>query len=101
MTLKEAMKEQMKEQMKDEKFKKEYDALNPEYEIISSLIDARKTCNITQKELSEATGIAQSDISKIEKGAGNPTLKLLKRIAEGMNMNLKIEFIPKNNMVLN
>jgi len=97
MTLKEAL----KEQMKDEDFKKEYDALNPEYEIISSLIDARKTCNITQKELSEATGIAQSDISKIEKGSGNPTLKLLKRIAEGMNMNLKVEFIPKNNIVLN
>ena len=35
MTLKEAL----NEQMKDESFKKEYEALAPEYEIISSLID--------------------------------------------------------------
>ena len=74
MTLNEAL----NEQMKDESFKKEYDALGPEYEIISSLIDARKACNVTQKQLSEATGIAQSDISKIENGSGNPTIKILR-----------------------
>ena len=45
MTLNEAL----NEQMKDESFKKEYEALGPEYEIISSLIDARKACNVTQK----------------------------------------------------
>jgi len=91
MTLKEAL----KEQMEDETFKKEYEALEPEYEIISSLIDARKSCNITQKQLSESTGIAQSDISKIENGSGNPTLKILQRLAEGLGMNLKVEFVPK------
>ena len=41
MTLTEAL----NEQMKDESFKKEYESLEPEYEIISSLIDARKSCN--------------------------------------------------------
>ena len=92
MTLTEAL----NDQMKDEAFKKEYEALAPEYEIISSLIDARKSCNITQKQLAETTGIAQSDISKIENGSGNPTLKLLKRLADGLGMNLKVEFIPKN-----
>lgn len=91
MTLSEAL----KEQMKDETFKKEYEALEPEYEIISSLIDARKSCNITQKQLSENTGIAQSDISKIENGSGNPTLKILQRLADGLGMNLKVEFVPK------
>lgn len=94
MTLSEAL----KEQMKDETFKKEYEALEPEYEIISSLIDARKACNITQKQLSENTGIAQSDISKIESGSGNPTLKILQRLAEGLGMNLKVEFVPKVSM---
>ena len=94
MTLSEAL----KEQMKDETFKKVYEALEPEYEIISSLIDARKACNITQKQLSENTGIAQSDISKIENGSGNPTLKILQRLAEGLGMNLKIEFVPKVSM---
>ena len=96
MTLTEAL----NEQLKDETFKKEYEALEPEYEIISSLIDARKANKVTQKQLSEATGIAQSDISKIENGSGNPTLKLLQRLAEGLNMSLKVEFVPKSSVVV-
>ena len=96
MTLTEAL----NEQLKDETFKKEYEALEPEYEIISSLIDARKSNNVTQKQLSEATGIAQSDISKIENGLANPTLKLLQRLAEGLNMSLKVEFVPKSSAVV-
>ena len=96
MTLTEAL----NEQLKDESFKKEYEALEPEYEIISSLIDARKSNNVTQKQLSEATGIAQSDISKIENGSANPTLKLLQRLAEGLNMSLKVEFVPKSSAVV-
>ena len=96
MTLTEAL----NEQLKDESFKKEYEALEPEYEIISSLIDARKLNNVTQKQLSEATGIAQSDISKIENGSANPTLKLLQRLAEGLNMSLKVEFVPKSSAIV-
>ena len=96
MTLTEAL----NEQLKDETFKKEYEALEPEYEIISSLIDARKSNNVTQKQLSEATGSAQSDISKIENGSANPTLKLLQRLAEGLNMRLKVEVVPKSSAVV-
>ena len=96
MTLTEAL----NEQLKDESFKKEYEALEPEYAIISSLIDARKSNNVTQKQLSEATGIAQSDISKIENGSANPTGKLLQRLAEGLNMSLKVEFVPKSSVVV-
>ena len=91
MTLTEAL----KEQMKDETFRKEYESLEPEYDLISSLVDARKLSHVTQKQLADATGIAQSDISKIENGSGNPTIKILKRLADGLGMNLKIEFIAK------
>ena len=91
MTLTEAL----KEQMKDETFRKEYESLEPEYDLISSLVDARKLNHVTQKQLADATGIAQSDISKIENGSGNPTIKILKRLADGLGMNLKIEFIAK------
>ena len=91
MTLTEAL----KEQMKDETFRKEYESLEPEYDLISSLVDARKLNHVTQKQLADATGIAQSDISKIENGTGNPTIKILKRLADGLGMNLKIEFVAK------
>ncbi|MBO7254113.1 MAG: helix-turn-helix transcriptional regulator [Clostridia bacterium] len=66
-------------------------------EIIQSLIKARRASGMTQKELSKLTGIAQGDISKLEKGNANPSLRTLIRLAEGMGMQLKIEFCPSNN----
>ncbi len=77
--------------------KKEYDALAPEFAIVQAIIDARKALNMTQRELSEKTGIAQGDISKLESGNANPSLKTLQRLAEGMGMQLKLEFIPVSN----
>ena len=56
----------LNEQLKDPEIKEEYDALEPEFAIIQALIDARKQRGITQKELSERTGISQGDISKLE-----------------------------------
>ena len=57
------------------------------------MIDARKDQHLTQKELSARTGITQADISRIEKGTRNPSLEMLKRLAQGLGMQLKIEFI--------
>ncbi len=51
--------------------KAEYDALQPEYDIIQAMIDARNKEGLTQKELSERTGITQADISRIENGIRN------------------------------
>lgn len=77
--------------------KSEYDALEPEYDLIQAMIDARISQNITQKELSKRTGITQADISRIENGTRNPSLAMLKRIASGLGMQLKLEFIPLTN----
>ena len=82
-------------QLQDPEFKKEWDLLEAEFNVIQAMIDARKQRNLTQKELAERTGIDQSDISKIETGNANPSLATLKRLAEGMDMVLKLEFIPK------
>ena len=86
------------EQMKDPEFKKEYNNLQPEFDVIRAIIDARTNQNLTQKQLSEKTGIKQADISKLENGTRNPTINLLKRLADGMDMILKIEFIPKKSL---
>ena len=88
--------EHLNKQLRNLEFKEEWDKLETEYNMMQAMIDARKKCNITQKELAEKTGITQADISRIETGNGNPTLSVLKRIAEGMDMILKIEFIPKS-----
>ena len=76
-------------------FKKEYDAIQPEMNVIRAVVDARTSQNMTQKELAERTGINQADISKLENGTRNPSVNLLKRLADGMGMALKIEFVPK------
>ncbi len=83
----------LNEQMKNPAFKAEYEALEPEFAIIQAMIDARKRSGLTQKQLSERTGIAQADISKLESGNANPSLKTMQRLASGMGMKLKIEFL--------
>lgn len=82
-----------KEMLSNPDVKEEYDALEPEFDIIQAMIDARKQQHLTQKELAERTGITQADISRIENGTRNPSLEMIKRLAKGMGMRLKLEFI--------
>lgn len=91
------LKEFKSEQMKDEQFARAYQEIQPEMDVIRAIVEARTSKNMTQKELAERTGINQADISKLENGTRNPSVNLLKRLAEGMDMVLKIEFIPKQN----
>lgn len=88
--------ETLNEQLKDPDFKKEWDALEPEYQIIKAMLDTRNEKSITQKQLADITGIPQADISRLENGNANPSLRTLKRLAEGMGMKLKVEFCPAN-----
>ena len=81
-------------QMEDSAFRAEWDALEPEFTIMQAMIDARKASGLTQKQLSERTGIAQADISKLESGNANPSLKTLQRLAAGMGMKVRVEFLP-------
>lgn len=83
-----------KKSLENPEIKKAYDELQPEYDIIQAMIDARKSQNMTQKDLSDATGITQADISRIENGTRNPSLEMVKRLAAGMGMRLKLEFVP-------
>lgn len=81
-------------QLQDKEFKEEWETLEPEFSVIQAMIDARKSTGLTQKQLSEKTGISQADISKLESGNANPSLRTLQRLASGMGMKVKIEFQP-------
>ena len=85
----------LSDQLTNEDFRKEYEAIQPEMDVIRAIVDARTSQNLTQKELAERTGINQADISKLENGTRNPSVNLLKRLADGMGMALRIEFVPK------
>ena len=89
------LKEYKAKRMQDPEFSAAYDELKPEMSVIRAIIDARLSRDITQKELSERTGIAQAEISRIENGTRNPSVKLLQRLADGMDMALSISFVPK------
>lgn len=67
---------------------------SPEYSVFHAIHETREKLNITQTELARRTGIDQGDISKLERGTRNPSLKLLKRLAQGLGMELKIYFVP-------
>ena len=89
-------KELKKQLLENPKVKAEYDALEPEFNIIQAMIDARKQQNLTQEELSKKTGITQADISRIENGTRNPSLEMVKRLARGLGMQLKLELVPSS-----
>ena len=89
-----SFRETLNVRMQDDNFRAEWENLEPERQIIRAIIDGREKQHLTQKELAELTGIAQADISRLENGTANPSLKTLKRLATGMGATLKIEFEP-------
>lgn len=62
----------------------------PNVAIGEAVLEARAKKCYTQKQLSEATGIDQSDISKIERGIANPSISTLNRIAAALGMQLYV-----------
>ena len=62
--------------------------------VVRAIIEGREENHLTQNQLAHATGIHQTNISKLESGTANPPLRTLKRLATGMGMKLKLEFVP-------
>ena len=84
----------LNEQLKDPEFKAEYDALEAEDAIIRARIEAEIQSGLTYDQLSEKTGIAQSELRELENGGSNFTLSTLQRFAAGIGMKLRLEFQP-------
>ena len=94
------LKEYKEKRMQNPEFADAYIELQPEMNVIRAMIDARISQNMSQKELSERTGIAQTEISKLENGTRNPSIKLLQRLADGMGMVLNVSFVPKEKAMM-
>ena len=78
--------------LEDKKTEEEYEELKIRYEIIQSVINARKKAGITQKELANRMNTKQSNISRFENGEGNFSLKYLLKMAHCIGKNIKITF---------
>lgn len=78
--------------LKDPETAKDYKELEPEYEIISEIIKARIEQNLSQEDLAKRVGTRQANISRLESGSYNPSLRFLKKVACGLGKKLHISF---------
>jgi ribosome-binding protein aMBF1 (putative translation factor) len=52
--------------------------------------DARVNRGLTQRQLAALSGVPQADISRIERGGGNPTEATLQRLAAALERRLSL-----------
>ena len=60
------------------------------YCLAGQLISRRRELRMTQQQLAAASGIHQSEISRIESGHGNPTLKTIGALARALGAELRL-----------
>ena len=81
--------------LKNPAFKAAYNALEDEFSALDSLLQARKNAGLTQAEVAERMGIAQSSLARIESSLGSrkhsPSLATLRRYAEACGKKLTIQ----------
>lgn len=80
-----------RELLSDPKVRKAYDELEFEFEIIKAIIRVRAQKKITQRELAQKIGVAQSALARFESGRTNPTLSFLKKVTVGLGLKLSVK----------
>jgi ribosome-binding protein aMBF1 (putative translation factor) len=79
---------------KDPKYKAEYKALDREFNLTKTLIDARVHAGLSQQELADRMKTSQSYVARIESGEVRPSTAALERFAQATGSRLKISFEP-------
>jgi transcriptional regulator with XRE-family HTH domain len=83
-----------KKWMKDPEYRKEYDALEEEFALITEVAKARLRAGLSQAELAKRMNTTQSTIARLESGRGKPSTRTLSRFAKATGHRLKISFEP-------
>ncbi|MGF1873313.1 helix-turn-helix domain-containing protein [Photobacterium indicum] len=81
-----------KNALQNPEVKKAYDDLGAEFELISSLITMREESGLTQDEVAERMGTKAPNISRLESGRSNPSLKTLVSYARACGFKLDLGF---------
>jgi len=84
--------EHLKESLKDPEFKKAWEETEPEYQLAKQLIEKRIAKKMSQRELAKKVKTSQAIICRIEGMNYNPSLALLKRIAQSLGSRLEFKF---------
>jgi ribosome-binding protein aMBF1 (putative translation factor) len=78
----------------DPAYRREYQALEPEFALIEAMIQARGHAHLTQAQLARRMGTTQAVIARLESGRTKPSTRTLERFAEATGMRLRISFEP-------
>lgn len=74
----------------------EYDAGREEailaIEFANAIRDRRLELGLTQAQLAQRTGLRQPDISRLESGGGTPTIGMLERLAQALELRFVARF---------
>lgn len=84
----------VKKELEADFTEEDFDEIELEKQIIRATIEARKNANLTQKELSELSGIIQPSIAKIENFVRVPQYTTLMRLLKPMGYTIKV--VPLN-----
>jgi DNA-binding XRE family transcriptional regulator len=76
----------------DPEYRKEFDALGPEFQLARELIQARVKAGLTQEQVAERMGTSQPTVARLESGH-KPSLKTLERYAEAVGMKVDIHLV--------
>ncbi len=71
-------------------FREAYENLEPEYQLVRSIIKQRTMKNMTQADLARKVGTRQSAIARLESGMYNPSLRFLKKVAKALDASIVI-----------
>lgn len=82
--------------LQKEAVRREYDALDLEFELRRALLRLRNQLNMTQQELAERLNTKQAYISRIEQGHVALTIPYFANLIRAMNVDVEISLRPKN-----
>ena len=91
----------VKKEIEEDFTQEDIDEMELEKQIIEATIEARKKANLTQKELSEKSGIIQPSIAKIESFVRTPQYTTLMRLLRPMGYTLKVVPLEESNEIVN
>ena len=80
--------------MKEPDYKSAYAALDDEFQLAKTLIEARKQAGLSQDQLARRMKTSQSYVARIESGQVRPSTNALERFARATGTRLKITFEP-------
>ncbi len=77
--------------------RRELDAARARFRIGARLLKRRHAAGLSQEQLAAASGIAQADISRIERGQVNPTAATLETL--GAPLGVTLDYIPTPELI--